>query len=110
MIHIFLLFDTVHIVKNVRGNWLNEKMLTFCFPSMANDDKLQVAKFQDLRDIYEKEKLLNVKLAPKLSYKALYPSSLERQNVKLALNIFDEKNLEAIKQFEPILGSQCLGT
>jgi len=32
-----------------------------------------------------------VKWAPGLSYKALFPSSVERQNVKLVIKIFNEK-------------------
>ena len=36
------------------------------------------------------------KIAPRLTYKACWPSSLERQSVSLALRIFDETNVAAL--------------
>jgi len=41
--------------------------------------------------LYSSEKDSFVKWAPGLSYKALFPSSVERQNVKLVMKIFNEK-------------------
>jgi hypothetical protein len=37
-----------------------------------------------------------------LSLKALYPSSLERQNVALALQIFNSSNVSALNEFGPL--------
>ena len=36
------------------------------------------------------------KIAPRLTYKACWPSSLERQSVSLAVRIFDETNVAAL--------------
>ena len=47
-----------------------------------------------------------VKLAPALSKKVLYPSNLERQNVLLAVKLFDEKNIAALK----LQSRECNGT
>ena len=49
------------------------------------------------------EKSLTIKLAYRLSWKALHPHSIERQNVKLALRIFHETNVAALK----CLGPDC---
>ena len=45
---------------------------------------------------YRSDQFSVSKLAPKLSYKSCWPSNLERQNVKLALRIFDDTNVSAL--------------
>ncbi|KAG8303581.1 hypothetical protein J6590_108457 [Homalodisca vitripennis] len=47
--------------------------------------------------LHKKEQYENVKLAPALSLKVLYPTSIERQNVLLYCKLFDEKNIAALK-------------
>ena len=49
-----------------------------------------------MRLLYTSEQFSVAKLAPRLSFKACWPSSLERQNVNLALRIFDETNVAAL--------------
>ena len=49
------------------------------------------------------EKSLTIKQAYRLSWKALHPHSIERQNVKFALRIFNESNVAALK----CLGPDC---
>ena len=49
------------------------------------------------------EKSLTIKQAYRLSWKALHPHSIEKQNVKLALRIFNESNVVALK----CLGPDC---
>ena len=48
------------------------------------------APFQDIRNLFKSDKCNLLKRAPKLTAKACWPSSLERQNVTLALKIFHE--------------------
>ena len=48
------------------------------------------APFQDIRNLFQSDKCNLLKRAPKLTAKACWPSSLERQNVTLALKIFHE--------------------
>ena len=55
------------------------------------------ASFEDIRLLYREEQYKCLKLAPRLVAKACWPSSLERQNVNLALEIFDESTSSAIK-------------
>ena len=50
-----------------------------------------------MRVQYKSEQLSVAKLAPRLTYKACWPSTLERQNVTLALRIFDSSNGAALK-------------
>lgn len=94
---IFLLYDTVHILKNIRNNWLNEKSKTFIYPSFTDHYNILSSNFRDIVNIYEYEKKVLVKQAPNLTFKVCYPNNLERQNVKLALSVFHEKTIAAIK-------------
>ncbi|CAH1978417.1 unnamed protein product [Acanthoscelides obtectus] len=96
--NIFLLFDFVHIFKNIWKNWINLKNLhkTFVCYDFTNDE-LKYAKFQHIENIYEKEKCLLTKQAYKLNFKSLYPSTLERQKVHLADNVFHQSTISALK-------------
>lgn len=89
---LFYLNDSVHIFKCIRNNWLNLKTYrkTFCYPDFENNDILRYASFEAIREVYklETEKLL--KFGYGLSLKALWPSTFERQNVKLVTQIFND--------------------
>lgn len=91
---IFFLFDSVHLIKAIRNNWLTSDQVMF-FPSFLDGD-VMCANLQNLKDIYDKEKNSVIKTAPKLSFKVFYPNSVEKQNVKYALNLFHERNCIAL--------------
>jgi len=95
---IFLLFDFVHIFKNIWKNWLNLKNIdnTFVFCDFETTT-LKYAKFQVIKNVYESEKDHITKQAYKLNFKSLYPSSLERQKVHLADNVFHESTIACLK-------------
>lgn len=100
-LELFFLFDSVHIFKCIRNNWLNCKtpVQTFIFPPFDKGSSRDIhrAPLQAVKDIYELEKSLIVKYAPGLSQKVLYPSSFERQNVQYVINLFNEKTVSALK-------------
>ena len=107
---IFLLFDTVHLLKSVRNNWLNQgnDEQSFIFPYIEDERIVLSANLKDLKEVHFSEENNLVKLAPSLSKKVLYPSSIERQNVSLAVRLFDEKNVVALQTFfkdQVIVGS-----
>lgn len=52
----------------------------------------------NIKQIYDAEKHLLVKQAPKLDRKVLFPTSTERQNVKHSLNLFQERNVVSLDQ------------
>ncbi|GBN31406.1 hypothetical protein AVEN_105325-1 [Araneus ventricosus] len=110
---LFFLFDTVHLIKSVRNNGFNKKKTlgqVLCFPSPDNSSKISLAKLQDLKDIYKTKKLNFIKNAPKLSQKVLYPTSFEKHNVLLALNIFHESNSAALAHGAGEKGKDTMGT
>ena len=104
----YMFFDNVHLLKNIRNNLLNAKKIVF------NEFHAQVSKdlnikfpagyitWADLHKVYDFDSKLpaNLKKAHKLSYSALHPGN-NKQNVKLALAIFDEATIAAIRSYFP---------
>lgn len=90
---LFHVVDTVHLLKCIRNNWLNQKDddKSFLYPPFEScgSGEDQKASFTFLRKLYQSEQSKLAKVAYGLSYKALYPSHLERQNVKLVLKVFN---------------------
>ena len=96
---LFFIFDSVQILKCIRNNWLNLKSYDKCFalPHFQSDDmstkpsitRHAIASFNSLKQLHNAECDSLIKFAYRLSYKALNPSTFERQNVKLALQIFN---------------------
>jgi len=101
----------VHLLKCIRNNWLGQSDAdnTFVFPDIA-DGSICKASLSHLRQLYASEKDNCIKMAPGLSYKALNPSNLERQNVKLVLKVFDEKTITALGIFGNVTGTDTSGT
>lgn len=59
--------------------------------------------------MYNSELSAVVKIAPSLTFTALHPNNLQRQNVNLALKVFDEKNVSALQQFGKSLNCDFSG-
>lgn len=104
---IYLFFDSVHLMKNVRNNLINHKR--FIFPPFyfgGLRDKISVTggelSWKLLHDVYEKDLLLeaNLKAAPKLTTSVLHPGSC-KQSVPVALAVFDQSTSVAIKFYFP---------
>lgn len=91
---IFMLYDTVHLIKNVRNNWINKNDADkiFHYPHFETNCTM-VARFEDIRTLDSNNFL---KRGFKLNHKPLYPTVPERQNVQLTLNIFDPTTIAAL--------------
>ena len=104
---IYLCFDTVHLIKSIRNNLLNNKR--FIFPAFTFE------KFNDLihseggekswkllHDTYEKDCTLQSNLckAPRLNWKILHPGN-NKKRVPLALAIIHETTTAAIEAYFP---------
>ena len=103
----YLLYDMVHIIKNIRNNLLSSKK--FVFPEFSFD------KFRDpvnlrhgsiswslLHRVYEEDAKLGagLKQARKLNHSVLHPGN-NKQDVSRALAIFDETTSAGIKGHFP---------
>ena len=112
---LYFLFDSVHLMKCVRNNWLSQKDCekTFVCPQfealtsqqcITTGTSIESAtikpSFNHLRKLYHLEQNSIAKLAPALSYKAMYPNGTEKQNVFLMQKVFDEKNVVALKHLQ----------
>ena len=85
----FLVFDYVHVFKNIRNNWITEpnKELNF-----TKDGKIYIAKWKDIEALYFEDRKHQICLT-KITYTAVYPKPLQRQNVPFVSKIFNEKLL-----------------
>ena len=67
------------------------------YPSFSETNILNRAKFNDIRLLYKYEEHSTVKQAHKLNSKACWPTTFERQNVNIALRVFNESTCAALK-------------
>ena len=103
----YLFFDIVHLIKNIRNNLLNRKKFVFAsFTFGLFKDVIDVPQgdisWRMFYDVYEKDEVLqsNLRKAYKLTYQAVHPAN-NKQDVPLALAIFDETTSTAIKSYFP---------
>jgi len=104
---VYLFFDSVHIVKNIRNNLLQRKRFLFPdFYSAQLYDEVKVSageiRWRLLHEIHEKDQSLqaNMKAAPKLTANVLHPGNC-KQSVPIALAIFHPTTSAAIKTYFP---------
>ena len=105
--NIYLFFDSVHLMKNIRNNLLNNK--GFLFPAFSfsgfydqiNCDGGEIS-WKLFHDVYEKDEKLqsNLRKAPKISAKVIH-QGYNKQSVPLALAIFHETTSAAITSYFP---------
>ena len=104
---IYMFYDTVHIVKNLRNNLLCRKR--FLFPPFSCSDlcePITVAggevSWSLLHRVHEEDEKCqaNLRAAPHLSSKVLHPSNV-KQSVSVALAIFDPSTTAAILKYFP---------
>lgn len=98
---LFFVIDTVHIIKCIRNNWLKQDDQCFWFPELHADTEGQrrmlCASFKTIKAAYDLECDQLLRYGYKVSRKSLCPSSIEKQNVKLALQIFDSSLPSALR-------------
>nr|XP_012225401.1 PREDICTED: uncharacterized protein LOC105673967 [Linepithema humile] len=98
---LFYVIDSVHIIKNIRNNWINQKPHQYMQYPDFKEQKMRLASFQSLKDMHSTEKDNLLQYGYTLSLKSLYPTSIERQNVKLALQIFNTNVVIALRELGP---------
>ena len=73
----FLLYDYVHLLKNICNNWITDKCSELKF---YHDGVEMISKWEVLQSIYEKENKEIIKLS-KLTEVSVYPKPVEWQKV-----------------------------
>ncbi|KAG0420703.1 hypothetical protein HPB47_003338 [Ixodes persulcatus] len=102
---LFFIVEPVHFLICIRDNWLRQGSSgrCFAFPSFESIESAtaaisqQQAWFDALRKLQLHESAQLAKFGSGLSAKALHPSSLEGQNLKLVLKIFNDHVVQALK-------------
>ena len=104
---VYLFYDSVHLMKNIRNNLLNNKRFifpAFKFSEFVDDISCEAGEisWKLFHDVYEKDQDLqsNLKKAPKISARVLHPGN-NKQSVPLALSIFHETTSAAIISYFP---------
>lgn len=95
-LNLYLLYDPVHLLKNIRNNWCTEKSqkLRYFDPETKT---VATACWSDVINVYKNESVCIVKKTP-LNFSTLYPTNFEKQKVSLVLNVFNEKTVVALQQ------------
>ena len=104
---IYLFYDTVHLLKNIRNSLLNKKKFVFpAFEFKISDIYISSNSgsiaWSDIHKLYERDSILDATLrkAPKLRFKTLHPGD-NKQNVNLAIGIFHETTIAASESYFP---------
>ena len=104
---VYLFHDSVHLMKNIRNNLLNNKRLIFPpFSCNLLSKKIEVSggemSWKLLHDIHDEDRRVqaNLRAAPKLTAQVLHPGNC-KQNVSVALAIFEETTIAALKRYFP---------
>ena len=88
----YLLFDFVHLLKNIRNLWLTEKTGELVYD---NNGVQRTAKWEHLRTLHKLESDKLVKLSD-LNDIFIAPKPVERQRVATCLRVFSEKTYNAL--------------
>lgn len=90
---VFLLHDPVHLFKSIRNNWMTEKTSVI---SITFRGRNLTGNWREVIELYDCEKTNVVKMT-KLSFKAVHPSSVERQKASLMTDVLNEKTVAALR-------------
>ena len=91
-IEVFLLYDFVHIMKNLRNNWITDKLQELSF---VEDGVEYLACWKDIQALYEADNRSSLRLT-KLTHTSVFPKPLQRQSVPLVCQVFHAA-LKALK-------------
>ena len=89
---VFLLFDYVHLIKNIRNLWLTEKVGEL---EVEDNGVMRTARWSHLRQLYELESKELVKMS-NLNEVSIYPKPIERQKVSTCLRVFCNRMYHAL--------------
>ena len=78
------------------NNWTNEKTQSLEFWD-SDSDKIVTAESSDLKLVYKEVNETLLKATKLVRFTVLYLNNYETQNVSLALNVFNDKTLVALK-------------
>jgi hypothetical protein len=84
---IFIIFDPVHFIKNLACGIRNHDAVLSDKIVKENNLNSSTAKFQDILDLYERQKDQEIKFAPNLTHEVLFPTNFEKMQEDIAYNL-----------------------
>ena len=90
--NVILTHDFDHVFKNVRNNWFTEKTKELTFTS---DGRELLACWKDIESLYNEDCQMALRLT-KLNYTSVNPKPLQRQNIQLVVNVFNDKTVAGL--------------
>ena len=93
---VYLVFDYVHIFKNIRNNWITVFNQTLSF---EKDGISYVAAWSDIIALYDEDRQSTFRMT-KLTHTSVYPKPLQRQSVPLVSQVFNDKTVAALKSLK----------
>ncbi|GBO39524.1 hypothetical protein AVEN_79721-1 [Araneus ventricosus] len=106
---LFYVIDSVHMLKCVRNNWLNNHKNGYYFYYRDFDtlNNVFTASLSSVRKLYDLEYSSLLKFGYGLTRRVLWPTNLERQNVKLALKLFSTDVVHALNELGEKYSLEC---
>jgi hypothetical protein len=96
--HIVLLYDSVHILKNIRNNWITESSQEIQFQDPTDPSHHpKIAKWADILHLQRKEENNTVRVT-QLTRQSCFPTPIERQKVSLVVNVFNDKTVAELQR------------
>ena len=97
--HAFLVYDYVHLFKNIRNNWITVPHKELAF---TKDGKSHIARWKDIEALYIEDRKNCIRLT-KIAYTVVYPKPLQRQSVPFVCQIFNDKTVAALSTLKYML-------
>ena len=97
---VFLVYDYVHIFKNIRNNWITVEGQQLVF---TMDSTEYTASWSDIKKLYEADRITTIRMT-KLTHTSVFPKPLQRQSVPLVCQVFNDKTVAALKALQTSLG------
>ncbi|CAH2100820.1 unnamed protein product [Euphydryas editha] len=86
----YYIFDVPHLMKCVRNNLIN---YNFEFDG-------KIAQWEDIIKMYEQDQKKDMRSAPRLTDAHIHPNSFQKQKVRLAVQVFSNSVVAALKNYE----------
>ena len=107
---IFLLYDFVHLMKNIGNNWLTESSGELNF---KHEENILTAKWFHLLQLYKLEVMETnggIHGLSSLNEVSVMPKPVERQKVSTCLRVFSDETLHALKVHPGLDKREIIGT
>lgn len=92
-----LLIDPTHTFKNIYNNF--QKASYFKYHDGEHNDIIRTPKFSHIRQIFEMEGKMALRMAHKLTKIVISPTSVQRASVKLTMAVFHDSTVSALEYY-----------